>query len=298
MISLSLIPAFYASLSDTLLQIVPKLHQNISALQRNQLEVSIGRLVLLFASMFVFPFAFVAIIANGVPRIYGNLKLYQIAAAHCNPKAKADREVRSRILKIVLRMLPGSIYYAISGQIVIWLASIFGNTTTLAQLGALGRISIIFLLLTTLVNTLLVPNFSKAKVNKIGLITLFSKNLILLILSCIAIILLVLLFDNYFLWLLGKNYYGLNMELFLITISYALGYLSTVSNYYLSSRGIIPSPFLLVAVSIIAQIVSILIFNLDSLVGIVYFSLLSTSIVFTFRISYFYYYLNFSKIKV
>ena len=38
----SLIPAFLAALSDTLLEIVPKLHQDILPLQKNQLMVGVG----------------------------------------------------------------------------------------------------------------------------------------------------------------------------------------------------------------------------------------------------------------
>jgi O-antigen/teichoic acid export membrane protein len=42
----AIIPAFFAALSDSLLEIIPKLHQDIKPLQRNQAEVSLGRMVL------------------------------------------------------------------------------------------------------------------------------------------------------------------------------------------------------------------------------------------------------------
>jgi len=44
LITLALIPSFWAALSDSLLQTVPKLHQAIPPLQKNQLLVSLMRL--------------------------------------------------------------------------------------------------------------------------------------------------------------------------------------------------------------------------------------------------------------
>jgi hypothetical protein len=75
LITISLIPAFFAALSDSLLEIPLKLHQNILPLQKNQVYVGIGRLLLVGSTIFIFPFAYIAILASGIPRIYGNLNL-------------------------------------------------------------------------------------------------------------------------------------------------------------------------------------------------------------------------------
>ena len=55
LISLSLIPAFISQLSDTILGIPPKLHQAIPELQKNQVMVGFGRLVLTAGFIFIFP---------------------------------------------------------------------------------------------------------------------------------------------------------------------------------------------------------------------------------------------------
>lgn len=57
LIILSLIPAYYANLSDALLEILPKLHQDIKPLQQNQLIVNFMRLALSAAILFFFPWA-------------------------------------------------------------------------------------------------------------------------------------------------------------------------------------------------------------------------------------------------
>ena len=75
MIGISLIPAFLANLSSAILIIVPKIQQDIPPILRNDVEVGIGRLILTFLLIFIFPFTFIALLAGGLPRIYGNFRL-------------------------------------------------------------------------------------------------------------------------------------------------------------------------------------------------------------------------------
>ena len=165
-IALALIPAFIASLSDTMLQIVPKLHQDIKPLQQNQLLVSVIRLFLSSVALFVFPFTAVSLLANGLPRIYGNIQLKLIASKNTDPSTLPDVAYRIKILKVVKRILPGAIYYCFSGQITIWLLSIFGNTTSLAQVGALGRITMVFGLISTILSTIVLQKqYQNQKLN-------------------------------------------------------------------------------------------------------------------------------------
>ncbi|MEO8399544.1 MAG: polysaccharide biosynthesis protein, partial [Ignavibacteriaceae bacterium] len=78
LIAVSLIPAFFAGVTDTLLEVALKLKQDITALQLNQINVNIGRLFLITLTLFIFPWTAVAIISSGIPRIWGNFKLRKI----------------------------------------------------------------------------------------------------------------------------------------------------------------------------------------------------------------------------
>ncbi|HEX8608429.1 MAG TPA: polysaccharide biosynthesis protein, partial [Pedobacter sp.] len=141
LIVLTLIPAFFAAMSDSLLEIFPKLNQDIKSLQVNQVTVSILRLALSCISVFFLPFTFIAILAGGIPRLYGNYKLKAIAHKFAEEGQVPDEQRKKDMLKIVRATLPGAIYYCLSGQITIWLISIFGTASSIAQVGALGRFS-------------------------------------------------------------------------------------------------------------------------------------------------------------
>lgn len=287
MIAISLIPAFYASLSDELYQIVPKLNQNIKPLQKNQVAVSLGRIILLFLSIFIFPFAVITILANGAPRIYGNIKLRKIAQEHVNFEQEPNVEVRKSILKIVKRILPGSIYYAISGQLVIWLVSIFGNTASIAKIGALSRLTMLITFVVIMIDYVLVPRFSKLKNERSVLIKeYFTIQVILLIISFV-IFLGTYIFSDYILIVLGSNYYGLNDELVLMAINGCALLFSLSTNKLMSSRGIVLSPVFFISFMVIIQFSFAFLVDLTSINGIITYSILTTIPIYLVRVIYF-----------
>jgi O-antigen/teichoic acid export membrane protein len=273
LIALALIPAFYAALSDSLLEIIPKLNQAILPLQRNQVEVGIGRLVLSGLAMLVFPWAFVAVLAAGIPRIWGNIGLRKIVYTYASKDEQPDVVVKKEILDLVKRILPTSIYYCVSGQITIWLISIFGNTTSLAQLGALSRLSVILSVFVSIITTLIVPRFAKLKLEKKILLERFFQIMFALIIILSLIVLSVYLFPSAILWILGKDYKDLNYELLLSIIGSCVSLLSAIAFSLYSSRGWALSPIVLITINLIGIIVFASILDLSNLEGVLFFNI-------------------------
>ncbi len=272
----SLIPAFYAALSDSLLEIVPKLHQTILPLQKNQLVVGAARLVLSTLTLFVFPWAFVAIIASGLPRIYGNLKLRKIGYNFADRHQQPDPLIQKEILKMVKRILPGAIYFCLSGQITIWLISIFGNTTSVAQLGALGRLGMLLSLFSVLTSTLIIPRFARLPEKRIILLKYFVRIMLMLIFFLLLVIVVVYAFPNQILWILGKGYAGLEMELLLSIIGSCLSVLGGVAFSLYTSRGWVIHPVLLIIGNLVSIIIGMFLFDISSLKGVLLFNLFTS----------------------
>jgi len=274
LIILSLIPAFYADLSDSLLEITPQLHQDIASLQKNHLTVGLGRLVLTVLTIFIFPWTFVLLLASGFPRIYGNLQLKKINAKFVDSNQKADPVVRKEILKIVARVLPNIIFFALSGQIVIWILSVFGNSNELASVGALGRFSILIGLFTTVLATLFIPRFSRLEDNKSRLIRAFVFFQLILFLFSGSVMLIVYLFPTQMLWILGASYSGLSSELFLILLSSCIGLIAALSGNLIGSRGHFLNPILVIVMNLSVVVTAFFIWDLSTLHGILYYSIL------------------------
>lgn len=124
------------------------------------------------------------------------------------PLARYRREV----LRYLAPSLPAALYYSIQGPLVIWLAATFGSTRTIAEVGALGRLAMLFALFNGLVPTLLLPRLShmtddhhwrKRSLAFAGLLAALGGGVWVLSLWAPAP----------FLWILGSRYAGLTHEL-------------------------------------------------------------------------------------
>lgn len=293
LITAAMIPAFYASLSDSLLQIVPKLHQNILPLQKNQMAVGISRLFLTTLTIFIFPLAYIMILANGLSRILGNIKLRKIAynLADKNPSV-INFVVKKDILVIVSKTMPGNIYYALSGQVTIWLISIFGSTENIAEIGALSRLTMLLVVINILISTLIIPRFSRLDSTNKEIVKLFTKLIVILLIICVFVIITLSFFTPFLLQILGSEYSHLNYEFNLLIISTCASFLSSTIYGLLANRGIILNPYLFYSVVLISQVTCLIIFDISLISGVIYFGIFPAIVGFIFRIIHFYYTMN------
>ena len=93
-----------------------------------------------------------AALANGV--------IYRRSSAEsARLPATADAERAREIRRMVAPALPGLIFYAFQSQVTILLVSVFGRTSSIADVGALSRIGALFAILAGLNQVLIAPRF-------------------------------------------------------------------------------------------------------------------------------------------
>lgn len=285
LIIVTLIPAFYAELSDALFDIVPKLHQRVYEIQKIHGFVSVGRLFLTVSLIAFFPFTFIALLSNGIPRIYGNQRLKKLGLPFVE-KQKPDYEVRKKILKTVKRIMPGAIYYCLSGQITIWILSFFGNTTGLAQLGALTKFAIVLSLVNSMVSLLIIPRFARQRKNRRNLRYLYNLILLGVFIFLTFASLFTYFFPSAFLWVLGPRYAGLETELFYTIIGSSFALLSGIATLLNMSRNWIVNPLFSISVSVLSIIIGVMIFDVSQLQGILLFNLFLAIVQFIIHFFY------------
>ena len=273
LIVLSIIPAFISTLSGSLLQIAPKLLQDIIPLQKNQVESNLLRLMLLSTTLIFLPFAFVAIFASSLATIYGNIRLKKICKLYADWKQKPDGGIRKEIIAFVKRILPGSVYYCVSGQITIWLISIFGSTGAIAQVGALGRLAMLLNLFSIVLNTLVVPRFARLVAGRKILLNWYLKIQLYLVVFSAVIIVLVYMFSSEVLWILGDRYSGLNYELLLSIVGSCLNLVVGINYVLNSSRGWLLHPVVGISLGIAGIIGGLLLVNVSTLRGVLVFNI-------------------------
>ncbi len=263
-----LIPSIFSSLNSSLLEIAPKLRQDIVPLQKIQVIVNLVRLLLIIPILLLMPYAILALLPIGISQIWGNVKLKKLMAKYVVINKKTNEEVRKQILKTVRRLLPVSIYYSISGQITIWLLSIFGSTTSLAQMGALGRVAMLVNLVAIVCTTLVTPRFARLpNTQKVIFKRFFQASLFAFLILCLLVI-GVYLFPKQILWILGSNYAGLNYEILLAVIGSCLYTFGIIIFSLYSSRGWVLNPGISIPISILVLIVAIWLTDVSTLQGV------------------------------
>lgn len=285
-ITAALIPAFIAAISNSVLEVAPKLNQDIYALQKNQLGINVGRLLMLSSLIFFFPFASIAIIASGIPQIIGNFNLRRIALKHANLREKSSQNIRRDILKITKRIIPQAIYYSISGQITIFLLSIFGTTTSVAQIGALGRIAMVLTLFTVVFNTLISPRFARLKEDFKLLLYRYLQVIFIAFILLLVVCVLVYIFPSQILYLLGEKYNNLENEIFLMIVGSCLGLLCGIVYQLYSSRGWILNPIITIIINIGALTIAVFLVDVSTLIGAIYLTIITQIVLFFTNLIY------------
>jgi O-antigen/teichoic acid export membrane protein len=287
LIVLALLPSFLAALSDSLLEIVPKLHQQVNSLQKNQTAVGIGRLFLTGLCLLVFPFTWVAVLVNGIVRAYGNLKLMDVAYRFADRASQPDAQTRREIVQAVKRIMPITLYYCLSSQIIIWIPSLIGNVESVAQVGALSRLAMVLNLISTLISTLILPRFARLPVNnKAEVVRSFLYIQFLLGFICVGVLGIFALFPTQFLWVLGKSYSNLSSQLVLMILANCIGLTASITGNIIASRGWYINPFIIIAINIFSLVISLFLFNLSQTTGVLYYNILLGTITYFFTLGY------------
>lgn len=273
LIVLAVIPAFMSTLSSSLLQTAPRLKQDVIPLVKNQLQSNLMRLLLLSGALVLFPFAYIAVLASGVSQSWANSRLKRISFPYANWKQRPDAEIRREILQFVKRLLPASIYYCISGQITIWLISIFGSTTAIAHVGALTRLAMLLGIFNMVLNTLVVPRFARLRDEKTVLLNFYARIQLSLFIVCALVVLFVWLFSSQLLWILGREYYGLTYELLIAVVGSCLNLIVGFNAVLNSSRGWLLHPLTGISLGVLSIIGGIVLIDVSTLRGVLHFNI-------------------------
>ena len=280
LIVLAMVPSFFATISDSLLEIPLKINQAIMPLQKNQMLASIGRLLLSFTSLFFFPFSFIALLSNCIPRLWANIKLRKIILPYAASINIEDQQIKASIMSVVKRSMPGSIYFVFSGQINVWILSLIGNTNGLAQIGAIGRISVLFSTLSLIGSTLLTPRFSRLPMDSTILKKRFFSIQLIGLMACILLLTIVSLMPTQFLYILGNQYKGLELELIINIASSLMGIMVGLSFGLVLSRGWVIYPLVSISINILAFVIGVVLFDVRTLLGVSYLTLLQGSVMY------------------
>jgi O-antigen/teichoic acid export membrane protein len=216
--------------------------------------------LLLVVSCVVWPTAVTALMVNLFGVLVGRYFLSGRCAGlmreHASPHESQLRDLRL----FVMPLIPGVIYYMLQGQISIFLLSLYGLTTSIAEVGALGRLGQIIGLLMLLNAFVIQPYFARIEQKSVYISSVRLVMAVLLV-FCLVIMISAYWVPGCWLFVLGEKYAGLGRELPLAIVGPLLTLLGGSLYTMVIARNITRGQFWYIVVGIASQLVFISVFS-------------------------------------
>jgi hypothetical protein len=151
-----------------------------------------------------------AALLNALVQVYNSIRLKSSSLAYIVEPKRSNPSINREMGHYVIPAMPAVIFWAFQGQISLYLVTLFGKTSNMAQVAALGRIGQIFAVLTAFNIVLVEPYF--ARLTRQELPRRYLQVAGLAALFCCVVIPLSFHFSRPILWLLGPQYRDLASE--------------------------------------------------------------------------------------
>jgi O-antigen/teichoic acid export membrane protein len=248
-----------------------RLRSEIRQIQNQAMVSALAKLAIVGIALFTFMNAAIAILSVVIGYAVEFVMLRRWAHRKVDRSAPADPAMRSEIVSVLKKQAPHSIYYCLQGQITVWLISIFGNAESVANVGALGRLAVIFALLSSITAEVVLPAFARIQsVHRLRrrYFQIVAGYFAVSVLSVAA----VAVFPSQILSVLGHQYSGLHAEGILMAacavVSTTAGLLWAIN----CARAWIVPPALLIPCTIVVQVATISFLDLSTVKGVLLFT--------------------------
>jgi uncharacterized DUF497 family protein len=262
-------------LSVGVLAVVPRLRSDIRRIQIIDFTGASTRLLLLLALVYVSLNAGVAIAVATATFLLQYAMLHKYVAGVVDLSAPQNSEDRRAIIGFVRKLAANAVFYCFQGQITIFLVSFFAHrVSAVAEVGALGRLAMIFAVLSNLLTNVFVPAFARCQDSrKLG-------GLYVAVIGCVAAFSLAVItgaaiFPEQFLLILGNKYSHLHRELLLMVGGAVVSVLTGTFWALNASKAWVAGAWLYIPLTIATQIALIPYSDFSSVSGVLIFNLLS-----------------------
>ncbi len=267
--------ALAVQLSLGVLSAVPRLHSDIKCIQRVDLVGALARLAVLTVLIFVFLNSAVAVAVGSATLFLQYWMLRRYAAGVIDLDAPENDEDRQAMQRFIRHLSANAVFFCFQGQITVLLISFFGrDVASVAEVGALGRLAMVFTVLTNLLSNVFGPAFARCQDPRrlrwqyaaiVGGVAAFS----------LALVGAALLFPGAFLFVLGDKYAHLDRELVLMVSGAVVTALTGTFWTLNASKAWIGGSWLYIPLTLAAQIALIPITDFSSVRSVLLFNLLS-----------------------
>jgi O-antigen/teichoic acid export membrane protein len=259
-----------------ILGVVPRLRSDVSRIQSIDLTGAIARLIVLVGCAFVFLNAGVAVFVSSLAFLLQYWLLRRYAAGVVDLNAPENAEDRVAMIGFIKNQAANAVFFCLQGQITVFLISFFGSrATAVAEVGALGRLALIFAVMGQLLMNIFVPAFARCQ-SPARLRVLYFGIVGGVAACCAVVIAAAAFFPSEFLLVLGPKYAHLDRELLLMIAGTVMNVLTGTLWVLNASKAWIAGSWLYIPLTLATQIVLIPFTDFSNVTQLLIFNLIST----------------------
>jgi O-antigen/teichoic acid export membrane protein len=263
-------------LSLGVLSVVPRLRSDIDRIRNIDLAGAIARLIVLVALLALFLNASIAVAVGSATLLLQYWLLRRYVAGVIDVQAPANEEDRRAMHGFIKGQAANSIFFCVQGQITVFLISFFGtDASSVAEVGALGRLAMIFAVFSNLLTNVFAPAFARCQsprrlrwqyAGTVGSVLAFTA----VLLTAAALV------PEAFLFVLGSKYSHLEHELLLMVGGAVVGALINTIWALNASKAWVRGSWLYIPLTLATQATLIPFTDFSSVRGVLIFNLISS----------------------
>ena len=263
-----------SQLSIGVFEVVPRLRSDIGVIQKIDLTGATSRLLVLLVLAAVFLNAGVAaFVASGTLLLQSYL-LRRYATGVIDFQASENPDDRRAMIGFIRQQAANAIFYCLQGQITILLITIFGHRAGVAEVGALGRLAMIYSVIANLIMNIFAPAFARCQNPRrlswiyFGIVAAVGGFSLVVLASAVFL-------PTEFLFVLGNKYAHLHRELLLVVAGAGLNMMTGTLWCLNASRAWVAGSWLNIPLTICTQVLLIPFVNFSTVAGVLTFNLLA-----------------------
>ncbi len=191
-------------------------------------------------------------------------------------------DIDRRILKLALPLVPSAIFFQIQGVVTVFLVSLFGTSTMLAEIGAFGRLAMVLTILDRMAGILLFPAIARAPAGKRLASMVFRIHLIYF--AGMGVMLFTgVFFSEYWILFLGEKYRNLTPYVWMIFLGSILMNAAGFAFLTMSVRGMTSRQGFSVIFVIVTQMLYLWLVGVSDLKSVLFFNIATCAAHFIYQ---------------
>src|SRR4051812_11402189 len=275
LLAIAVLVGLVVQLSIGVLSVVPRLRSDVARIQMIDLTGAVARLLALLVLMFFFLNGAVALAVGSATLLLQFWMLRAYVAGAIDLTAPENSDDRTAMVGFIRSQAANAIFFCFQGQITVFLISVFGRqVSSIAEVGALSRLAMIFAVLSNLLANVFAPAFARSQQKRqlkwrylaiVGAVTGFSA----------AIVAAAAFFPHQFLFVLGNKYAHLERELLLMVGGAVITALASTLWSLNAAKAWIAGSWLYIPITLGTQLALIPFTDFSSVSGVLTFNLVS-----------------------